>query len=133
MHAPKTTAELVRAYYRAYETKDRDSIASLLSEDFRFSSPLDDHIDRASYFAKCWPNSQRIRAFRIERLFERGDEAFVRYTLEPENGAGFRNTEFFTIAAGKITEVEVYFGYSGGTVGENNDEWVARTRGADPA
>jgi hypothetical protein len=55
-------------------------------------------------------NSEKIRAFQIEKLFENRNEAFVLYELEPNVGSKFRNTEFFTIAGNKIKEVEVYFG-----------------------
>lgn len=46
---------------------------ALLTNDFTFTSPKDDHIDLATYFARCWPNSERIKAFPIENLFEQGD------------------------------------------------------------
>jgi ketosteroid isomerase-like protein len=118
MKSQTTASNLIRRYYTAYEEKDRQAIELLLSDDFTFSSPLDDHIDRASYFKKCWPNSERIRAFHIEKLFEEGNEAFVLYELEPETGAKFRNTEFFKIEGNKIKEVQVYFGSPRGTVGD---------------
>jgi ketosteroid isomerase-like protein len=103
-------ADIVRRYYRAYETKDRSVVEALLSDDFTFTSPLDERIDRATYFAKCWPNSENIRAFTIETLFERGAEIAVRYKLEMLNGARFRNVELFRFAGSQIAEVDVYFG-----------------------
>ena len=103
-------ADLVRRYFQAYETKDRGVVEALLSDDFTCTSPLDDRIDRAAYFAKCWPNSENIRAFTIETLFERGAEIAVRYKLEMLNGARFRNVELFRFAGSKIAEVDVYFG-----------------------
>src|SRR5207253_9066583 len=114
----KMVEDTIREYYAAYETKDRKAIEPLLSDDFRFSSPLDDHIDRAAYFRKCWPNSEHTRAFHIEKLFADDNEAFVLYELEPNTGQKFRNTEFFRIKQGKIAEVEVYFGSERGTVGD---------------
>jgi ketosteroid isomerase-like protein len=112
-------AKLIRRYFEAYELKDREAIEPLLAEDFHFSSPLDDHISRAVYFERCWPNSERIRAFHIERLFGSFDEAFVLYELEPVEGKRFRNTEFFKTREGKITEVQVYFGATEGTAGDS--------------
>ena len=103
-------SDLVRKYYSAYESKDRKALEDLLSDDFTFSSPLDDRIDRAVYFKRCWPNSAKVRAFRIETLFEKGGEACVRYECEHKSGARFRNTEFFKIERNKIKEVDVYFG-----------------------
>ena len=100
MKSQTTVSDLIQKYYAAYEQKDRKTIEPLLTDDFSFSSPHDDHIDRASYFSRCWPNS----------------EAFVLYELEPATGAKFRNTEFFRIEGNKIREVEVYFGSPIGSV-----------------
>src|SRR5688572_18322604 len=48
------TADLVRRCFAAYRAKDRAAIEQLIAKDFRFTSPYDDHIDRAAYFARCW-------------------------------------------------------------------------------
>ncbi|SRR5258707_15440616 len=102
---------LVRDYYAAYGSKDRQVVEDLLSaDDFTFSSPQDDHIDRATYFAKCWPNSARMRTIEIEKLCRLEDELFVRYRLEMLDGGYFRNVEILRFRGSKIVEVEVYFG-----------------------
>jgi ketosteroid isomerase-like protein len=48
---------LVRKYFAAYAAKDRKTVENLLSEDFTFTSPYDDHINKTTYFERCWPNS----------------------------------------------------------------------------
>ena len=101
---------LVRQSYAAYETKDRDLIERIVGEPFSFTSPYDDHIGRAAYFERCWPNAEGAKAIRIEKLFVQGDEAFVRYAFTPKDGEAFHNTEFLRFEAGKLVEVEVYFG-----------------------
>lgn len=106
----KTNEEIIRACYAAYERKDRAAIEALLAPDFTFTSPLDDCISRERYFERCWPNSEHIDSFRIEKLFVNVDEAFVQYQLHPKGNPPFRNTEFFTLRDGKITHVDVYFG-----------------------
>ncbi|SFU70654.1 Ketosteroid isomerase-related protein [Polaromonas sp. YR568] len=103
-------ASLVRRYFSAYETKDRLVLEGMLHESFAFSSPLDDRIDRAAYFARCWPNSRTLRRFTVEKIFEQGDEAFVRYEAESTTGKKFRNTEWFRFEGGKLMEVQVFFG-----------------------
>jgi hypothetical protein len=72
----------------------------------------DDHISKDEYLKKCWPGSEKISAIRIDKLFEKDDEAFVRYECELKDGGRFRNTEYFRIEGNKIEEVEVYFGSS---------------------
>jgi ketosteroid isomerase-like protein len=116
MNPQGIVSDLIRKYYAAYEQKDRKAIEPLLTEDFSFTSPQDDHIDRAAYFNRCWPNCEGIRAFHIEKLFEHGNEAFVLYERESKVGATIRNTEFFRTRENKIREVEVYFGGPIGTV-----------------
>lgn len=102
--------DLARSYYAAYETKDRAVIDSLLSADFIFTSPRDDHISRAAYFEKCWPNSARIRSIVIEKLCKHGPDVFVCYRQEVFTGAEFRNVEVLRFDGGKLAEVDVYFG-----------------------
>jgi ketosteroid isomerase-like protein len=104
------TADVVRACFAAYHDKDRAALEALIADDFRFTSPYDDRIDRATYFARCWPNADRFKSNRIVKLFAQGDEAFALYEIETLSGATFRNTEFFRARDGKLIEVQVYFG-----------------------
>src|SRR5436190_16547011 len=103
--------KLVRSCFDAYATKDRVAIEALLADDFHFTSPLDNRIDRKTYFEVCWPNSERIDGFDIERLAIDGDHAFVTYEGRMRRET-FRNTEVHTVRGGKIAEVEVYFGWN---------------------
>lgn len=105
-----SVANLVRRYFLAYETKDRQVLEGMLDEDFTFSSPLDDRIGRAAYFARCWPNSRTLRRITVEKVFEQGGEAFIRYEAESTTGKKFRNTEWLRFEGGKLLEVQVYFG-----------------------
>ena len=103
---------VARASYDAYVRKDRAAIESLIDDDFHFTSPLDDRIDRSSYFERCWPNSQRISHFQLINLVQDGDKVFVTYEGTNLIGGRFRNTEILTVRGRKIVEAEVYFGWS---------------------
>jgi len=105
---------LVRGVYKAYETKDRAAIEALLADDFHFTSPLDNRLDRATYFKVCWPNSESVQRFDLVNLAVDGDKAFVTYEARwtHKGSRSFRNTEVFTVRNGKVVEVEVYFGWS---------------------
>jgi len=84
---------------------------SLLADDFTFTSPQDDHIDKAEYFVRCWPNRDKLRSLEIETLIAEGNTAFVRYSAERvADGVRFRNTEYVVCADGQVRAVEVYFG-----------------------
>jgi hypothetical protein len=104
--------EIARAAYEAYVAKNRGAIERLIAEDFHFTSPLDNRIDRATYFGRCWPNSEWLKQFDFVNLVSDGDQVFVTYVAQSTHGNTFRNTEILTIRHGQIVEVEVYFGWS---------------------
>jgi ketosteroid isomerase-like protein len=103
---------VVRAGYRAYVDKDRVAIEALIANDFHFTSPLDNCIDRSTYFARCWPNSATIAGFDFIHLLQDGERVFVTYECRTTRGVRFRNSEILTVRAGKIVNVEVYFGWA---------------------
>lgn len=72
--------------------------------------PQDDRIDKKTYLERCWPNSEAVRAYVIEKLFENGNKAFALYELETQVGDKFRNTEFIRTDEQRIMAIEVYFG-----------------------
>jgi len=104
-------SELARAAYRAYETGERQVLEDLLADDFTFYGPPDPGIDRATYFERCWPNSETIESFDYVRLIESDDEVVVTYESTKTDGRRFRNTEILTFKGEKIRQVEVYFGW----------------------
>jgi ketosteroid isomerase-like protein len=103
--------QVARDAYGAYETGDRRVIEERLTDDFVFYSPADVGIDRATYFDRCWPNSELIESFEFKRLTEIGDEVLVTYESTKTDGKRFRNTEILAFEDDKICRVEVYFGW----------------------
>lgn len=103
-------AELVRKLFAAFLAGDRAALEEILSDDFTFNSPRDDHIDRAEYFKRCFPHGDQFRSHHIEQLCTSGDEAFVRYLAETLDGSRFRNTEYIRTDGHQVKEVDVYFG-----------------------
>ncbi|SFR95093.1 SnoaL-like domain-containing protein [Dyella sp. OK004] len=108
----KNTADIARASYLAYANHDRAAIEALIAEGFHFTSPLDNRLDRATYFERCWPNSEHISAFDFIEVVPHGEHVFVVYEGNDVRGHRFRNTERLTIRGDKIVEAEVYFGWS---------------------
>ncbi|WP_027532422.1 nuclear transport factor 2 family protein [Bradyrhizobium sp. WSM3983] len=107
---PDDHEHLIRNLFAAYLANDRQKVSDVLAEDFRFTSPFDDDLDKATYFERCWRDAGWIARHDIERIFVRGDEAFVTYRCLATDGKSFRNTEFFTFAGDKVRRIEVYFG-----------------------
>ena len=96
-----TKSEIIRKYLGSYETGDRKTIEEILSDEFIFTSPQDDHIDRIAYFEKCWSMSSMNPSIPIETISESGDGAFVLYECEM-SGMKFRNTEYIKFDGEKI-------------------------------
>ena len=74
MAMPEDITSIARACYHAFIAKDRAAIEALIADDFRFSSPLDNGIDRESYFAICWPNSANTEGFEFVHMAADGEQ-----------------------------------------------------------
>ncbi len=103
---------IVRAQFEAFRDRRREDSEALLATDFTFTSPYDDAIDRAAFFARCWPPGDHFADFRIERIAADSNGAYITYLITTDQGAQFRNTEYLTVADGQIHSVHVYFGES---------------------
>lgn len=114
--AKKPTAQdpisVARESYQCYVRKDRATLETLIAPNFHFTSPLDNRIDRRTYFERCWPNSETTESFDEIHLAAHGEQVFITYEGHSTKGNIFRNTEVLTIRNGQIVEAEVYFGWS---------------------
>jgi ketosteroid isomerase-like protein len=107
---PDDKAKTIRSIFAAYLANDRKAVEEAFTDDFRFTSPYDDHIDKPTYFARCWRVADWIERHQLERIVVEGDGAFVIYKCLAKGGKSFRNTEFFTFDRDKIKRIDVYFG-----------------------
>jgi hypothetical protein len=89
---------------------DRKKMESLLAEGFTFTSPYHDHIGRAQYFERCWPEQGRIHTHHIASLMSKGDEALVAYECELTNGTSSRSVERLIFDGNRIRAIELYAG-----------------------
>lgn len=101
---------LIRALFAAYLANDREAVERSFTDDFRFTSPYDDAIDRPTYFERCWRAGDWIERHDLERIVVDGDAAFVTYRCVAKDGRSFRNTEFFVFEGDRIRSIDVYFG-----------------------
>ena len=115
MRPPSRTVRSALAVFRrsfqAYVGKDRPAIESILADDFHFTSPLDNRLDRQAYLEICWPNSRTIAAFDEVFASEHGDRACILYEARTTDGQRLRNCEIATVRGEKLVSVEVYFGW----------------------
>jgi ketosteroid isomerase-like protein len=104
--------DTVRRLFAAFVAQHPDVVEPMLTSDFTFSSPRDDHIDRSTYFQHCWPKERMFRDIHIEHLVADGDDIIVGYRAEKIAGGSFRNVEMFHFSGDRIAAVNVYFGRS---------------------
>ena len=57
-------ADIVRNLFAAYLAGDRDAVEGIFADNFRFTSPFDDRLDKATYFERCWRGSDWIAQHR---------------------------------------------------------------------
>lgn len=113
----------IRRCFAAYQAGDRAAIEQLLSADFEFTSPYDDHIDRAAYFERCWPAGKFIR-FDLHHVDIDGEHGFAHYDGTSVQGATFRNVELFRFDGELIRSVEVFFGRPAHTASASADREI---------
>ena len=113
MAAQSDIEHLIRGYFKIWISRDREAMERAVADDFHFTSPLDNRLDRQTFFTRCWPGGDAIAAIDIQRLLPQDDErAFVTYEITMKDGRRFRNTEFIATRDGKLRDVEVYFGWN---------------------
>ncbi|HYN71734.1 MAG TPA: hypothetical protein VES60_04460 [Nakamurella sp.] len=108
-------ADVVRAGLESYLAQDRARSERLIAEEFDFTSPQDDHIDRATFFERCFPTadrlvSQQILAVGLLGASTAGVDVFVLYEYELKAGGRYRNAEVQTVRDGQIRQAQVFFG-----------------------
>jgi ketosteroid isomerase-like protein len=110
MSTATENVQVVRRLRIAFDEQDASTARSLLAEDFRFTSPQDDHIDRDAWMRDCFPSAGRFVQSHLSELGAHGDVVFSRYDYTLEDGSRWRNMEAAVVHDGQVHEVEVYFG-----------------------
>lgn len=108
--SPKTE-QIVRDYYAAWEKKDWHALDRLLTDNFTFTSPNDDHDSKSLFHSRCWtPNADLILRFDLQLIAGNGNDALVMYVGHIKNGKKIENIEHHHLRDGKVESVRCYFG-----------------------
>jgi ketosteroid isomerase-like protein len=106
-----SNTDTVRASTDAYHQQDIETATRLLADDFTFTSPQDDRIDKATYLERCFPTADRFVSSEILALVPVGDDGvLLLYEYELKTGERYRNTEYSTVRDGRLVETQVFFG-----------------------
>jgi ketosteroid isomerase-like protein len=100
----------VRAAFEAYRAQDAERATALLADDYVFTSPQDDHIDKADFMRTCFPTADRFVSQEIVELVDGSDGVFMLYEYVLTGSARHRNAEYSRVRDGQLVETQVYFG-----------------------
>jgi ketosteroid isomerase-like protein len=109
---PMPKADVVRALVQSYLDQDATAADQLLADSFTFTSPQDDHLDKATFFERCFPANTQLDSHRlVDVVPTESDDVFIRYEYESlQTGQRHSNVEVHTVRDGKVTEIQVFFG-----------------------
>jgi ketosteroid isomerase-like protein len=106
-----SNTEIVREMFDSYMKQDRERAERLIADDFTFTSPQDDHIDRAAFFERCFPTTERLERQELRYVVPTdGDDVFVMYDYVLKTGEYHRNVELLTVRDSQVVETQVFFG-----------------------
>jgi ketosteroid isomerase-like protein len=106
--------EVVRRFYATYQDQNVEAATLLLANNLSFTSPQDDHIDKAAYLERCFPTADHFVSTQVRTAVEVEPGLVIwRYAYELADGSRFSNVEEITVLDGRVTEIRVYFGGPG--------------------
>ncbi len=109
--AAQARTDVVRAAFTAFTHQDRTGAERLYAPEYVFTSPQDDHLDRATFFAKCFPTAPLLGDQVVLAVEPFGtDEVFAYYEYDGSDGGRYRNTEVHRVVDGRIRATSVFFG-----------------------
>ncbi len=102
--------ETVLEFMRAYREQDERLALSLTADDFTFTSPQDDHLDRDTWLERCFPTADHFDAPATTLQIVEVDGVVLHRYEYTVAGRTYRNVEATRVEDGLVHEVEVYFG-----------------------
>ena len=102
--------DTVLAFVRAFQEQDQHAAEALMHEDFVFTSPQDDHLDRTAWLERCFPTADHFDSPAVTlQIVETDGIVLHRYEYAVQ-GVRYRNLEATRVTDGTVHEVEVFFG-----------------------
>jgi len=105
-----TDIDIVTASFEAFRRQDAEAASALLDPGFVFTSPQDDHIDKATWLEICFPTAGRFGSFEFLELVETSHGVIVLYEYEVTGDGLYRNAELIRVSDGLMVETQVFFG-----------------------
>ncbi|TBN58396.1 nuclear transport factor 2 family protein [Glaciihabitans arcticus] len=102
--------DVAKASFDAYRRQDADAMLRVLSPDYRFTSPQDDHIDRDAFMERCFPTADRFSTSTVLELVSTPTGVLYVYEYELTDGGRYRNVELIRVEGDQLVETQVFFG-----------------------
>lgn len=103
--------ETVRELQAAFDAQDADAADRLVADDFTFTSPQDDHLDKAEWMRVCFPTAEHFGSRTMLAVQQLGDDVVAYYEYEvAESGERYRNVEVLRVRDGQVVQTRVFFG-----------------------
>ncbi len=105
-----TSSEVVHGFLRAVGARDFEAAGTLLGNQFTFRGPFDTFSDPKSYLGALQKLYPIVKAVKVQKLFEDGDEACLLYDMETNTPIGTAFIcEWFKVRDGKIASIRAVF------------------------
>ena len=108
--ASTPAVRIVLDFMRAFHEQDRSAAQALMSDDFVFTSPQDDHIDKAAWLERCFPSADHFDGPSATLEIVEVDGTVLHRYEYAVNGIRYRNAEAIRVEDNRVSDVEVYFG-----------------------
>ncbi len=105
----RSASNITGAFFETCLAQDRQKAERLLADDFSFTSPQDDHIDKTAFLEPCFPTVDRLNSQEILEIVRAGeDDVFILSDHEPKNTDRYRNTDSITVRKGRLVQAQVF-------------------------
>ena len=102
--------DVAKASFDAYQRQDADAMLRILADDYTFTSPQDDGVDRDAFMERCFPTADRFATNQVLELVSTPSGVLYVYEYELADGGRFRNVELIRVQGEQIVETQVFFG-----------------------
>lgn len=101
-----TNAELMKSYFNAWLCGDKATVAGMLADDMKLTSPQESYDTAESFLEACWKYSEEFQSIEIIHIVSEGAATMLCYEGTFKDGK-YRMCEYYEIVEGKIKRADV--------------------------
>jgi ketosteroid isomerase-like protein len=101
-----TNAELIKTYFDAWVNGDKATVAGMLADDMKLTSPQESYDSAEAFLDACWKYSEVFESIECIHIVSEGTTSMLCYEGTFKDGK-YRMCEFYEIVDGKIKLADV--------------------------